>query len=48
MESTSDIVGNPIALIIERVAYLGIGIFFVAALYRGVLRNITESKSKDL
>ena len=40
MESTSNIVGNPLALIIERLAYLGIGIFLAIALFTGFYRNL--------
>ncbi len=42
MEPISDVVGNPVTLIIERISYLGIGLFLIAALYTGVKRNNQE------
>ncbi len=42
MELASDLVGNPITLLIERLVYLGIGIFFLAAIYTGLKRNKTH------
>ena len=40
-------IGNPITLLIERISYLGIGVFFIAAIYRGVKKNAEEeNKSK--
>ena len=44
MEPVSNIVGNPITLLIERLVYLGIGIFLVAALYRGLQKNSSDNK----
>ena len=41
MEPTSSLVGNPITLLIERIAYLGIGFFLIAALFLGLrIKNI--------
>ena len=42
MEPVSDLVGNPITLLIERIVYLGIGVFFVGAIYTGIKRNEKE------
>ncbi|KGG14074.1 MULTISPECIES: hypothetical protein [Prochlorococcus] len=44
MEITSELVGNPITLLLERVAYFLIGCFFVVALYRGVKRGNQDRK----
>jgi len=44
MEPLSDSVGNPITLLIERIAYLGIGIFFIGAIYTGIKRNKKEEQ----
>ena len=42
MAPMDDVVGNPIALLIERAAYLFIGIFFIAALLSSLIRSIKE------
>ena len=39
MVPLSDVVGNPITLLIERISYLGIGFFLIAALYTGIKRG---------
>ena len=39
MDSSLELVGNPISLLIERLAYFAIGIFFIVALYTGIKRN---------
>ena len=39
MNSATEIIGNPFTLLIERAVYLGIGIFFVIAFYKGVQRK---------
>ncbi len=39
MESVSELVGNPITLLIERVVYLAIGVFFLVAFFTGIQRN---------
>ena len=39
MLSSSELIGNPIALFIERLAYVFIGFFFVVALYTGIQRG---------
>jgi|GEM_PF-4502358 hypothetical protein len=39
MELNSLTVGNPISLLIERIVYLAIGIFFIVALYTGIQRG---------
>ena len=44
MESDFIPIGNPISLLIERVAYLAIGIFFVGALYTGIQRNKKDTQ----
>ena len=42
MDSTVELVGNPISLLIERLVYLSIGIFFIAALYTGIKRDMQD------
>ena len=42
MEPITNLVGNPITLLIERIIYLAIGLFFVAAFYTGIKRNNQE------
>ena len=39
MEPDLTPIGNQVALFVERLAYLGLGIFFLLALYRGIQRN---------
>ncbi len=39
MEPVLDTVGNPITLLIERIAYLCIGLLFIGAIYTGIKRN---------
>ena len=39
MEPNALTVGNPITLLLERLVYLAIGIFFVVALYTGIQRG---------
>lgn len=46
MDSIDIAVGNPISLIIERLVYLGIGLFFIIAFTSGVRRNKKEDDSK--
>ena len=45
MEASAEIIGNPTALLIERVLYFTLGCFFVVALYKGIQR---ASDEKDL
>ncbi len=42
MALTSEFVGNPTSILIERLAYLSIGIFFTAAFYTGIKRNLKD------
>ena len=42
IDLSSNLVGNPVSLLIERLVYLSIGIFFIAALYTGIQRNMNE------
>ncbi len=42
MDSASELLGNPLTLLIERLVYLSIGIFFIVAFYRGVKRNLED------
>ena len=44
LEPLTEVVGNPISLLVERFAYLAIGVFLIAALVTGVLR---EKESND-
>ena len=43
IEQATELVGNPITLLIERISYLGLGFFLIAALYRGIKRG-SETK----
>tara|TARA_Y100001968_G_C19449136_1_gene767315 strand:+ start:723 stop:869 length:147 start_codon:yes stop_codon:yes gene_type:complete len=47
METAINIVGNPITVILERGAYLFIGIFLLVALFTGVRRNIKENEKEE-
>ena len=55
MEQISELVGNPISLLIERIFWLGIGVFLGLALLISVIRSLKDNKvnekvitSKDL
>ena len=48
MELNSLTVGNPISLLIERLVYLAIGIFFMVALYTGIQRGRKDWSNLDL
>ena len=48
MELNSLTVGNPISLLIERLVYLAIGIFFIVALYTGIQRGRKDWSNSDL
>ncbi len=42
MESSTEIIGNPITLLVERVAYLALGLFFIIAFYRAIKTEKSE------
>ncbi len=44
-DSIQQAIGNPITLLIERIAYLGIGLFFALSLITGLLRQRDDEKS---
>tara|TARA_B100001250_G_C19688150_1_gene739022 strand:- start:804 stop:938 length:135 start_codon:yes stop_codon:yes gene_type:complete len=44
MDTASELLGNPTSLLLERIAYLLMGIFFVLALYGGVRRGLKDKK----
>ena len=46
MEPVTDLVGNPITLLIERFFWLGLGAFFVLALITSFFKAIKESNKK--
>ncbi len=46
MELVSDSVGNTTALLIERIFWLGIGVFLGLAILTSLLRGLKEGKSK--
>ena len=44
MVQIADLVGNPAALLIERIFWLGLGAFFCLAILNSILRNLRETK----
>ena len=47
MESATGLIGNPLTLIIERIFWLSLGIFFGLALIKSVIRTIKERDNKE-
>ena len=46
MEQVTDAIGNPTALLLERIFWLGIGAFLVLAIISSLLRGLKERKNK--
>tara|TARA_Y100001968_G_scaffold241959_1_gene225534 strand:+ start:245 stop:445 length:201 start_codon:yes stop_codon:yes gene_type:complete len=47
MEQASNLVGNPIALLIERIFWLGLGLFLVGTIFKAFIGSINKGKSKE-
>ena len=45
MEPTSDLSGNPISLLVERLFWLGLGIFLGGAFVKATIESIKQAKS---
>ena len=43
----SEPLGNPATLLIERIAYLGIGVFFIIAITTSILREKKSDKERE-
>ena len=46
MEQATDAIGNPTALLIERLFWLGLGGFFVLVIITSLLRGLKERRKK--
>ena len=46
MEQVTDAIGNPTALLIERIFWLGLGVFLGLAVISSFLRGLKEGKNK--
>ena len=46
MEQTTEAIGNPTALLVERIFWLGLGGFLGLAIITSFLRGLKESKNK--
>ena len=46
MEQITDAIGNPTALLVERIFWLGLGVFLGLAIITSLLRGFKESKNK--
>jgi len=46
MEQVTDAIGNPTALLVERIFWLGLGAFLGLAIITSLLRGLKESKNK--
>ncbi len=46
MEQVTDAIGNPTALLIERIFWLGLGAFFGLAIITSFIRGLKETKNK--
>ena len=44
MEQSSELLGNPISLLIERIFWLGLGGFFGATIFRAVIQAINKQR----
>ena len=47
MEQVTDVVGNPTALLLERVFWLGIGVFLSVAIVNSLIRTLKEQKGQS-
>ena len=46
MEQLTDAIGNPTALLVERIFWLGLGAFLGLAIITSLLRGLKEGKNK--
>jgi len=46
MEQVTDVIGNPTALLIERIFWLGLGGFLGLAITTSLIKGLNESKNK--
>jgi len=46
MEQVTDAIGNPTALLVERIFWLGLGAFLALAIITSFLRGLKERKNK--
>ena len=46
MEQVTDVVGNPTALLIERIFWLGLGFFLFLAIITSLLRGLSDKRNK--
>ena len=46
MEQVTDAIGNPTALLVERIFWLGLGAFLVLAIITSFLRGLKDGKNK--
>ena len=46
MEQVTDAIGNPTALLVERIFWLGLGAFLGLAIITSLLRELKEGKTK--
>ena len=46
MEQVTDAIGNPTALLVERIFWLGLGAFLGLAIITSLLRGLKEGKNK--
>tara|TARA_B100000965_G_scaffold406390_1_gene445068 strand:+ start:250 stop:456 length:207 start_codon:yes stop_codon:yes gene_type:complete len=48
MEQVTDVIGNPIALLLERIFWLGLGGFLGLAIITSIIRGLNENKIKPV
>ena len=46
MNSVEYAIGNPITLLVERIFWLGIGVFLMAAIFISILQSIINRKNR--
>ena len=46
MEQITDVIGNPTALLVERIFWLGLGVFFGLTIITSILKGLKERKNK--
>ena len=46
MEQVTDSIGNPTAIFVEKIFWLGIGAFLILAIITSLLRGLKERKNK--
>ena len=47
MEQATDVIGNPIALLIERSFWLGLGVFLLLTIITSLIRGLNESRNEN-